>query len=355
MRFAKSVYYSLLVIGLLHLATAKAEEFKVQGQFEFAALGQQRTNYYSIAKFEVNVKGGLWRIEAAPVTAKFSGIIPQGVILSEEPVIQRFVASFDGQNIYSFSESKGKEGGAEIMNAAIEQGPVPYDIDGSLSMLWMAFCSGSYLSNLPDKLVDPFAGWDYGKEVYSDKHKLVGEWSFLSGKKGLPKSVILFQRDSANAQASVAGINGKTNLIYAIQAYTNAIGSEFPLKFGVTIFRSDNDGGRIPVLVLLGNVTNIMADISAAPFIPVLGKTTYILDKRPYKMNPPARSIRIDSGLWPSVEKMNQTYSKIIQPKISKESNPKGSSRMRFFLVLALFATSGILIVILTKRTKKTV
>jgi len=156
----------------------------------------------------------------------------------------------------SFPEMRIGKGHTEIIQSKSGVGPFApallagTDFDAATeNIAWLAFCSGSYLTNVGARIPLPSADfWSYGIAYTNTR-------SVFEDGLGLPKTVDFYTE------------NGQPVFRYRVVQSTNILGRSFPLHFQLAQYR--NEYGRGPWelnLTASGTVTSI--GVGSPPQIP---------------------------------------------------------------------------------------
>ena len=287
------------------------------------------------------------------------------------------VVGFDGTNLYdvlTYSEAamqsvlaNTKAGRIQRQQPAYISGSsYPFDAEPAACLVWLAYASGSYLSNSVDDLPNL---WNHGFMDPASHAQIVTNLHLIPDSSGLPSSMDFLISSKAKAllstnvpflsatisqdeiDKSIKMASYFENFLraqYKVVSTTNFQGHAFPLRFELDVF---NPKGA-PMETLVGGITKV-SDKTPETFIPKLETEVTVRD---YRFSDRARKMdmlkySITNGVWLDrndpvlLEKFEQQRAN--RPIINK------SSAARTRLVFLLIIISGAPIIFGLLKSKK--
>lgn len=271
--------------------------YMVEGVVNFDSLGQLPTNQPGMVPalparwqvpFKAQVRGDRWRIDLPAC---------------ERHPDDSSIYFFDGKVTYALNSfpaavekrrSAGEKVADNVAHARIYNLPFPRDMNAlEASLVWLAYCSECVFSNAAPAHFVPVFAYGAGVQIFDEttsEQPQEAYWVLSRRVPRVPASLvaILNLPDWLDAKIK-AGTMGRpqaplTNVVYAVNTFTNIGSCDIPVLASATIFKVDVSSGTMdskPKLAMQLLATSIStgntADLDGPPPLP--GPTT-MADKR---------------------------------------------------------------------------
>jgi hypothetical protein len=289
-----------LVLFLLFLTEVKAYEYVIQGTITYevylgdssSPLAEQEDD------FSFSLKNNcFWNQQVSKKFNKFG---------KPQLLFGGCVASSDSTNYYWISSNSTQLAkspllsGSPPVSALIGTGVVPYRLmDPKAVVLWYAFGSSCYLSNVQDNCIYPTTINNASNERNESglDFRVSASWKLQKEPPFLPSSIIFDEMPCQSEIRSNNLIILKTNCVYTADKFTTSNGLTIPWAASVSNF---NKSGILSGVMKI-KVTNVLYNVNITNFQPIISGPVQISDVRTISPNTPRAVFLITTQGWPSL------------------------------------------------------